>query len=147
MGEPNLQQNLDVKSGLKQYGLAGLKPFAELLEKYESDLTPYLGQMEQGLRLGAQGLRQQQNEATEQREFVANLFDDGADWFHFLSEKITAKNLDQTLSYIEQEGRKHPTLFFSMAYFTGAIIGRLGRHLPTPQLVGKLKTAATNLKP
>lgn len=138
MGEPKLQPELNSNSQittlLKDFGRTGLAPFVQLLEKYQDELIPYLQSIGEGLRLGAQGLKTPTGEKSDQAHlFVAHLFEDSASWFQKLSQQIGDKNLDQTLDYLQQEGSKHPSLFFSLSYLTGAAIGRLSKYTFKPQ--------------
>lgn len=134
-----------VKEGFTRYGRKGLRPFGDLLSKYEGEISPYLKVIGEGLRKGAQGLEGTEDSGqgqtnTDARRLVASWFQEGANWFETAGEKIQSKNIDETLDYFEQESRNHPTLFFSMSYIAGAVIGRLAKHAKPDASVSEFRS-------
>lgn len=112
---------------VKDLGKKSLAPLVDVLSRHKGDFSPYLDSVTKALRAGADSLRGDQ--ATDADNYIAQYFNDGADWIGQWKDKLSFSSPDQFMQLLEEEGRRRPAILFGTSYFAGLILGRFGRHL------------------
>lgn len=108
-------------------GKKSLGPLLNVLAKHKSDVSPYLDALTKALIAAAESLKGE--EAPEAETFVAGYFSDGAAWLARWKDKLAGQSPDDILTFLEEEGQKHPAILFGTSYVAGLMLGRFGRHI------------------
>lgn len=122
------------KAKLKEYGKQGLSPLVEIAQKYQGDIDPYLSAISKALNAAAGSISQ--DDSNEAEKSIGNLCTEAANWFEDAKGRLGNKNYSDFLSFIEEEGRKHPGILFSASYLAGIFLGRIGRHIGRETISG-----------
>lgn len=122
----NLRDKLSLNT-LKEYGTKAYAPLVEVVHKYQDDIIPYMSAITKGLQGGAQALSDESASAPE--KMVAGWFKEASHGLKEASSKIETGNLNDIMSFIEEQAKKQPSLMFSASYVAGLFFGRIGKHI------------------
>lgn len=112
---------------IKSYGQKSLGPLINLLQKYQTDVTPYFDAIGKGLEASTNSLAQEGS--TDAEKNVSEWFREAHQWFDQVKSRLNSRDSSELLRFIEEQGRQHPGAMFSASYFVGLFIGRMGRHI------------------
>lgn len=117
---------------LKEYGMKAYEPIISVVFKYQDEITPYFRAIQNGLRGGADALKQE-NSSSEDR-YVAGFFHDAAEGLEQALKKLEARDPKAFSDYVSDLSGKRPSLMFSTSYIAGLFFGRLSRHFARHQV-------------
>ena len=112
---------------IKDYGKKATQPLIDLLQKYQGDITPLIGSINTGIQGAISALETES--ASESDRQVSVYFRDASTWFSDVQDKFKFQSTDEFMSFLEEEGRKHPAMIFAVSYIVGLVLGRAGRHV------------------
>lgn len=112
---------------IKEYGKQAYRPIVEVVHKYQDEITPFISALVKGLQGGVSALSQ--DNASTADKTVAGWFREAADGLEEARNKVESQDLNQLVSFVEDQARKRPSLMFSSSYITGLFFGRIGRHI------------------
>lgn len=120
MGQPTIPASTnDSQTGAKSLG-----PLIDFLKSRQNELGAYLGAVATGMRAGAEAL---EKGTTPAESFIAGYFTQAASVLSQLEERVQSLAPGDIRSFIEEEGRKHPSVLLGVTTVAGIIVGRLGR--------------------
>lgn len=112
---------------IKALGRKSLEPLVGVLSRHKGDFSPYLDAITKALKAGSDSLQAEQSSDAE--KYIAQYFNDGAEWIGQWKEKLSVNSSDDFIRLLEEEGRQKPAILFGASYFAGLLLGRFGRHL------------------